>query len=287
MHAKNNNTIQEKLFEDIDQEIPINSDLFFSFDPPLLVPAYGVGRDSTAMIIEMKNRDIRPDLILFADPGSEKPESYKYLSIMNEWLRSVGFPEITVVRKASPRTGDTSLEMESLRKGLLPSIAYGGHSCSDKWKAAPQEKCLNNWPPARLSWRRKKKVVRAIGYEAAECGRIKKAVTYLKKRPDKKFDYWYPLQEWNMSLPECVATIEKEGLPIPMKSSCTFCPSSKLHEIEWLAENHPDLFLRALVIEETASINNRSVKGLGRSFAWRDLPCAKPFLVQLHHRKVA
>src|SRR5437870_861080 len=105
---------------------PITTATFFGPNRPLLVPAYGAGRDSTAMIIELYHRNIRPDLILFADTGSEKPESYNYLPIFNEWLRSVGFPEITIVKKASPRTGDISLEAECLRKGMLPSIAYGG-----------------------------------------------------------------------------------------------------------------------------------------------------------------
>ena len=44
-----------------------------------LVVAYGLGMDSTAMLIEFPPRGIRPDLILFADTGCEKPETYLYL----------------------------------------------------------------------------------------------------------------------------------------------------------------------------------------------------------------
>ena len=43
-------------------------------DCPLVV-AYGLGVDSTAMLIEFVCRGIRPDSILFADTGSEKPET--------------------------------------------------------------------------------------------------------------------------------------------------------------------------------------------------------------------
>src|SRR6516162_3721221 len=39
-------------------------------DCPLVV-AYGLGVDSTAMLIELAHRDIRPDLILFADTNGE------------------------------------------------------------------------------------------------------------------------------------------------------------------------------------------------------------------------
>ena len=41
-----------------------------------LVVSYGMGVDSTAMLIGMAQRSIRPDLILFADTGGEKPETY-------------------------------------------------------------------------------------------------------------------------------------------------------------------------------------------------------------------
>ena len=49
-------------------------------DPPdptwPLVVAYGLGVNSTALLVEFVKRDIRPDLILFADTGGEKPETY-------------------------------------------------------------------------------------------------------------------------------------------------------------------------------------------------------------------
>lgn len=262
----------------------ITTEIFLSPDPPVLAPAYGVGVDSTALIIGLKRRGIRPDVILYGTPGSDKRVTYRYLPVFNEWLRSVDFPEVTVVRKASPKTGDVSLEGECLRTGYLPSLAYGRHDCSSKWKAAAQQKFLNNWEPARLSWRRGRKVVRAIGYEADECGRIKKAQTYQAKKPDKKFLYWHPLAEWGWTREDCVEVIKSEGLPVPSKSACFMCPASKKWEIEQLAATDPDLFLRALQLEHNAAARSRTMKGLGRSFAWRDLPVAAPFLARIEGR---
>jgi hypothetical protein len=57
-----------------------------------LVVCYGAGRDSTALLVGLWLRGIRPDLILFADVGAEKQATYDYLAIMNRWLKSVGFP---------------------------------------------------------------------------------------------------------------------------------------------------------------------------------------------------
>lgn len=65
-----------------------------------LVVAYGMGVDSTAMLIGMRARDMRPDLILFADTGDEKPETYAYEPIVQGWLASIGWPALVTVRRA-------------------------------------------------------------------------------------------------------------------------------------------------------------------------------------------
>ena len=108
----------------------------FGSDP--VVVAYGAGVDSTAMLIGLRDRRIDISLIMFADTGSEKPETTAYLPIIDEWLRQQGMPPIHRVKRRSPRAGDTSLHAECLRKSVLPSLAYGGHSCSLKWKVDPQ-----------------------------------------------------------------------------------------------------------------------------------------------------
>jgi hypothetical protein len=52
-------------------------------DWPLVV-AYGLGVNSTAMLVEFARRSITPDLILFADTGGEKPETYAYLPTIQQ-----------------------------------------------------------------------------------------------------------------------------------------------------------------------------------------------------------
>ena len=48
--------------------------------------AYGLGVDSTAMLVGMVARGIRPDFILFADVGAEKQATYDFLPIMQRYL---------------------------------------------------------------------------------------------------------------------------------------------------------------------------------------------------------
>src|SRR5436305_3690196 len=135
-------------------------------DCPLVV-AYGLGVDSTAMLVEFARRAIRPDLLLFADTGGEKPETYAYLPTIQRYLAGAGFPPVVTVRYEPKRAPYSSLEGQCLHTGTLPSLAYGGRSCSLKWKKRPQDAYVRAWPPARACGARRQKVVKAIGFDAS------------------------------------------------------------------------------------------------------------------------
>lgn len=231
-------------------------------DCPLVV-AYGLGVDSTAMLVEFAHRGIRPDLILFADTAGEKSETYAYLPIIQQFLKGVGFPPVITVRYQPKWAVYDTLEGQCLHTGTLPSLAYGGKTCSVKYKKTPQDKFVRNWPPAQRCWERGQKVVKAIGYDAGPADSRRH-----RYEEDAEYRYWYPLVSLNYDREMCKRIIAKAGLPVPMKSACWFCPASKKHEIVWLQENHPDLMERALTIEHNAQAKLTSVKGLGRSFSW-------------------
>src|SRR5436305_9081267 len=148
-------------------------------DCPLVV-AYGLGVDSTAMLVEFARRAIRPDLLLFADTGGEKPETYAYLPTIQRYLAGAGFPPVVTVRYEPKRAPYSTLEGQCLHTGTLPSLAYGGKSCSLKYKRSPQDRyILSAYPPDGFV-RQGRRVVRAIGFEAGEgrrtYGHIVKAI---------------------------------------------------------------------------------------------------------------
>src|SRR5580704_12981795 len=126
-------------------------------DCPLVV-AYGLGVDSTAMLVELAHRGIRPDLILFADTGGEKPETYDYLAVIRPFLARLGFPDVVVVRYRPKRARYDTLEGQCLHTGTLPSLAYGGKSCSLKYKRSPQDKYLQK-RRYRTDWREPKLLI--------------------------------------------------------------------------------------------------------------------------------
>jgi hypothetical protein len=228
-----------------------------------LVVAYGLGVDSTAMLVRFARNRIRPDLILFADTGGEKPETYQYLDVIRPFLAQVRFPDVIVVRYRPRWAAYKTLEEQCLHTGTLPSLAYGGRSCSMKYKVSPQDKFVKGWPPAQECWRRGAKVLKAIGFDAGPADSRRHRFV-----EDKLFTYWYPLVEWGFDRERCKQIIVEAGLPVPMKSACFFCPAMKKQEIVWLQEQHPELLERALAIQRNAQAKLISVRGLGRSFAW-------------------
>ncbi|MBC3871782.1 hypothetical protein [Undibacterium oligocarboniphilum] len=137
------------------------------------------------------------------------------------------------------------------------------------------------------------RIVKLIGYDAgrADMRRSKKIPT-----SDVDFDYFYPLQTLGWERSDCVRAItDLLGAElVPTKSSCFFCPASKVWELFWIAAHEPELLERALYMERVALTGKHSrfdevefgasweelvrnadrfpstatTVGLGRSFSW-------------------
>jgi hypothetical protein len=221
------------------------------------VVCYGLGVDSTAVLVGLHQRGESPDLIIFADVGSERQTTYDYIETANRWLDSVGFPQITIVRyqpanyKHWPHYH--SIEENCLTNITLPSIAYGRHSCSSKWKISAQNKFLQAWQPAIDCWSSGKKVRKLIGFEDSphERKRSTRCDTYAVQDDERdKFDIGFPLQDWGWDRARCIAEIEGSTLSaVPTKSSCYFCTAMKPWEVDELAVIDPDKLRRIVIIE--------------------------------------
>lgn len=228
-----------------------------------LIVAYGGGVNSTAFLIEFAKRRIVPMLILFSDTGGERPETYAFIEQFSAWLIDHGLPGIITVKKGVKKGfPEETLEQNCIRKKMLPSIAYGFKTCSEKFKIRAQEKYVRHYPPTRQLLKDGVKLVKVIGYDAGESRRAKPYTHH-------EYDYWYPLIEWGWDREHCVEVVHEAGFK-PAKSSCFFCPSMTKPEIVQLAQEHPDLLKRALEMEANAAGNLVTVKGLGRRFSWTD-----------------
>lgn len=230
---------------------------------PLML-SYGMGLDSTALLVWLLHQRIRPDAILFADTGSEWPETYDYLDIIQAWCRRVGFPSVITVRYGSPFYG--TLEENCLANKTLPSLAYGRKGCSLKWKVQAMNAWTERWPCAQRAWTTGMKVLKLIGYDASPADQRRSQIS-----EDSRYSYVYPLRESGIDRAAGARLIADAGLPIPRKSACFFCPATKVAEIVELAQRHPHLAARALRLEALASHGTGSTRGLARSTSWREL----------------
>lgn len=220
------------------------------------IASCGVGTNSIAMIIELHNRGESLDVITFSDTGGEKPATYVYLKLFNEWCMQHDVPPVITVKKGGRVE---TLEENCLRLKMLPSVAYGYKSCSLKYKAEPQNQFFNNYAPARSEWKAGRKIIKCMGIDAGESHRA-------KPRDDPKYIFRYPLVEWGIDREGCMAIIEAAGLPLPGKSSCFFCPNSRPAEILALPKDLQD---RAIAMERNAQLTH--LKGLGRRWRWEDV----------------
>jgi hypothetical protein len=226
-----------------------------------LVVAYGIGLDSTGMLVGMRRRNITPDLILSADTGNEKDGTYRYIPIIQTWLKENRFPPLLIVayRPKNARHGHyRSLGENCLRNATLPSLAFGYKSCSLKWKVAAQNKYCQSWPPAMQAWARGIKVTKAIGYDCSP--QDQKRYAHAQGQTDPLYNYIYPLQQWGWDRERCQREILAAGLPVPPKSACFFCPKAKPHKLHGL----PAWQLKQIVIMEArAKPHLRSISGVG------------------------
>lgn len=232
------------------------------------VVSFGGGTNSTAMIIEMYKRNIPIDLILFADTGAEMPNTYEYINVFNKWLTERNLPQITTVENVDKDGNRLSLEEHCLKYNALPSIVYGFKKCSVAHKINPQDKYCNNNKICKDIWKQGQKIYKYVGYDAGEERR--KTNAHAIDIQDKKYNKVYALIDWEIYREDCEQIIIDEGLPLPGKSSCFFCPSMKKREIKELEKNYPELFKRAIALEENAKDNLLTVKGLGRNWSWKD-----------------
>lgn len=230
---------------------------------PLAV-AYGIGVDSTAVLKGLRDRGLVSDLILTADTGGERDETYAYLPIINRWLAAARFPQVTlvtyVVKDFKNWPPYHNLEENCLTNGTLPSEAFGFGSCSMKWKQQPQHKFMTTWAPAIECWEKGGRVRKAIGFDCSP--KEWKRTFRAGPNNDPHYDYWYPLQEWGWTREECERQILSAGLPVPPKSSCFYCPNMGKNEIRTLSE---EKLKRIVVMEARAKPRLQKIEGLWRN----------------------
>jgi len=271
----------------------------------LLVVSYGGGVDTIANLLHLKALGELPTAIVMSDPGSEKAGTWAYL---RDWtapmLERWGWPAVTVISRRGeqalrpahggrPQRFETLYE-ECLRTGRLPSIAYGPKKCSQKFKGEPQRWWAARQEWAQAEWAAGRRLVKVIGYNFDESRRVQRGVAAMVAPPPRpagfvgkwprderrwertRFNCWYPLFEARLTRAKCEELILSHRMPLPPKSSCTFCPNNTREEWEELRKSEPERFAEAVSMSRNAAghIDKPDVVGLMR--------CHKEGRRQLH-----
>lgn len=194
---------------------------------------YGGGVNSTALYFIIRDRALPLDEILFADTGSELPETYATTKAFKELVEKDGYLFTTV------RSGLASTLFEYCwGKRIVPSRMK--RDCTSKFKVAPIRKYL------REKYGKKEKFTNYIGIAYDELHRMRISdVGYCTNS--------YPLIENRIDREKCMQILKAQGFKNVEKSGCYFCPFTPARKWMELLEHHPDLFQKAVDLEENRS----------------------------------
>ena len=188
---------------------------------------FGAGVNSTALAIELEKRGMRPDYAIFADTGSEQPETYVHVKIMAEWFKEHGW-NFQIVRSKYGNLYDYYF-----KKNITPSRIF--RDCTGKFKKMP----IN----AFLKTLNSKEIVQYIGIDAGE----KQRAVFKGRKCDK---FVYPLINWNINREGCLKIIRDAKVHEPIKSGCYCCPFQNNASWLKLLEQHPDLYAASEWLEK-------------------------------------
>ena len=224
------------------------------------------GKDSSALAVHLRGRV--PDMeYFFCDTGAELPETYEYLTRLEVML---GQP---IVRLNSDRGFDHWFEVF---RGTLPSPQM--RWCTRNMKIKPIEEWIGEDP--------------AISYVAIRADESNRK-GYISTKPN--IETRFPFIEDGVDHEGVLRILDDAGIGLPSyyewrtRSGCYFCFYQRKAEWVGLSDRHPDLFEKAVAIEQKV-LRDAGVNGdanfkdqamRGRQYTWS----GGETLIQLRDRR--
>jgi 3'-phosphoadenosine 5'-phosphosulfate sulfotransferase (PAPS reductase)/FAD synthetase len=219
------------------------------------------GKDSTALAV-LLHQEI-PDMeYFFCDTHKELPETYEYLDRIQARLG------IEIERLSANQGFDHWLDVYG---GYLPSP--NNRWCTRQMKIKPLEEFIGD-----------DDTVSYIGIRADE-----NRDGYISSKPNIK--PVFPFKERGLVKDDIIRLLEESGIGLPdyyrwrSRSGCYFCFFQRKYEWVMLAQEHPDLFEKAIEYEK----NHKD----GRDYTWtqgetlEELLARKDEIIENHHKVVS
>ena len=190
--------------------------------PAIRYLSFGWGVQSWTIAAMMALGELpRVDYLIHADTRHERQATYDFRAQWEPWLVANGLTAVTVQGSRTEVVHEVSSASV-----MIPAFTVdnktGSHGqvrrqCTHDWKIAP----IRHFIRAQMEHRRipvAPGVAEAwLGISWDECSRVRDSdVIYTTN--------YFPLVERRITRAGCVAWLESHGLPVPPKSSCTFCP---------------------------------------------------------------
>jgi hypothetical protein len=184
------------------------------------------------------------DFAVHADTTWERKQTYEFAARWTPWLEERGVKVITV-RDADQAAAVTTLKTDIPAFTVDAANDIEGQlrrQCTGRWKITPmrrhiaaelERRSLNKTPGVVEQW---------LGISEDEWHRAKDSdVKYINHR--------YPLLEKGMRRGDCVTWLERNGLEVPGKSACVFCPYHNRLAWEEMKRNEPEDWAVAVEID--------------------------------------
>ena len=222
------------------------------------VISLGMGMQSTAMYLMSCLGEIeRADYAVFADPGAEHPKTHEITHWLLDWAdKNDGIP----IKMVQGYIADHLLNWSYSTGQRFASIpAFTGNQtgmirrqCTMEYKIAPvikEIRKLHGLEPRK----RMKPTDIWIGITIDEATRMKDSQHF-------NITNKYPLIDKMMSRGDCINWLKSHDFPLPVKSSCIFCPYQSDNRWRDLKKNWKESWELAVKIDD--AIRDSSKKGL-------------------------
>lgn len=239
---------------------------------PYRVLSLGAGIDSTTLLLMSEHGELpRLDAAIFADTHAEPRAVYEHIARLQSritipiYVVTAGvLVDVVLGGMANgKRIGTPPFFVPGIGKDRHASALY--RECTREFKIQPVTAKIRELIGLKPRQRAPKgtKVEQWIGFSVDDLGR-----TFCSKIP------WitnrYPLIEQRMWRRDCVAWLRRRGLPIPVKSSCVFCPYHKNAYWRDMRDNRAEEWQQAVTFE--ARLQQGKLPGVkGKPYLHRSL----------------
>jgi hypothetical protein len=229
-----------------------------NIDADLKIISLGMGVQSTALYLmsSIGYKVPRADYAIFSDPQAEHYKTYDMLEWLLKWQEeNNGIP---IIINKDYHILDDIMKSQNKFGGkwvVIPAFGESGgmvmRQCTNDYKIQPVKesiRILHGLEPRK----RMKPTELWLGISTDEIERMKDSRMYNVK-------YFYPLIYHRISRNDCIRFFKENNFPIPVKSSCVFCPYHSNDFWKEAKKENGEAWKVAVEVDE--SIRNNSQKG--------------------------